>query len=149
MKLSDNNASAGETVTATVKPDNGYGVAAVIVTDAKGSIIPVINLGNGEYSFMMPDGKVSIQTICKPAITLTVDKQMVKDRGSEVDNMLTAEWDWEVAERIWREEEREEGRQEGLFCSVKTLMETMKITAEQAMDLLKVAESDREKFRCS
>lgn len=75
--------------------------------------------------------------------------------------MLTAEWDWEVAERVWKEEFKEEveeefkeefkeeGRQEGLFHAVKTLMETMKITAEQAMDLLNVAESDRAKFRCS
>ncbi len=86
VKLSDNNAFAGETVTATVKPDNGYGVAEVIVTDAKGSIIPVINLGNGEYSFVMPDGKVSIQTVCKPAITLTVGKQMADVFGKNVKN---------------------------------------------------------------
>ncbi len=96
--------------------------------------------------------------ICKAN---NIMREYLKDRGSEVDNMLTAEWDWEVAERVWKEEFKEEveeefkeefkeeGRQEGLFHAVKTLMETMKITAEQAMDLLNVAESDRAKFRCS
>ncbi len=86
VKLSDNNASAGETVTATVKPDKGYGVAEVIVTDEKGNVIPVTYLGNGEYSFVMPAGKVNIETICKPAITLTIGSQMANVFGKTVKN---------------------------------------------------------------
>ncbi len=86
VKLSDNNASAGETVKATVKPDNGYGVAEVIVTDEKGNVIPVTFLGNGEYSFVMPAGKVNIETIIKPAITLTVGDKDANVFGKDVKN---------------------------------------------------------------
>ncbi len=84
VTLSDNNAIAGETVAATVTPDNGYGVAEVIVTDEDGNVIPVTYLGGGEYSFVMPAGKVSIQTICKPAIILTVGKQTANVFGKTI-----------------------------------------------------------------
>ncbi len=86
VTLSDNNAVAGETVTATVKPDNGYGVAEVIVTDEKGNVIPVTYLGNGEYTFVMPAGKVNIETVCKPAITLTVGNTNANVFGKNVKN---------------------------------------------------------------
>ena len=39
-----------------------------------------------------------------------------------------------------------EGREETLLNSIKNLMETLKLTAEQAMDALKIPDSDRKKY---
>lgn len=43
-------------------------------------------------------------------------------------------------------EGREEGREETTLNSVKNLMETLKLTAEQAMDALKIPDDDRKKY---
>ena len=47
-----------------------------------------------------------------------------------------------MEERIDRERDKE--RVETLFIAVKNLMETMKMTAEQAMMTLKISDADRE-----
>ncbi len=86
VKLSDSNAVAGESVTATVTPDNGYGVSEVIVTDEDGNIIPVEFIGNGQYTFVMPAGKVNIETICKPAIIMTIGDTELNIFGKTVKN---------------------------------------------------------------
>ncbi len=86
VKLSDSNAVEGESVTATVTPDNGYGVAEVIVTDEDGNIIPVEFIGNGQYTFVMPDGEVSIEVVCKPAITMKIGDTMLNIFGKIVKN---------------------------------------------------------------
>ena len=39
-----------------------------------------------------------------------------------------------------------EGREETLLNSIKNLMETLKLTAEQAMDALKIPDDDRKKY---
>ncbi len=86
VKLSDSNAIEGESVTATITPDNGYGVAEVIVTDEDGNIIPVEFVGNGQYTFVMPDGEVSIEVICKPAITMSIGDTELNIFGKIVKN---------------------------------------------------------------
>ena len=43
-------------------------------------------------------------------------------------------------------EGREEGREETTLNSVRNLMETLKLTAEQAMDALKIPDDDRKKY---
>lgn len=53
-------AEEGDTVTITAKPDEGYQVGKVTVTDKDGDSIKVIDKGNGKYTFTMPDGKVSV-----------------------------------------------------------------------------------------
>ncbi len=86
VKLSDSNAIEGESVTATITPDNGYGVAEVIVTDEDGNIIPVAFIGNGQYTFVMPDGEVSIEVVCKPAITMVIDSVYINVFGKTIKN---------------------------------------------------------------
>ncbi len=86
VKLSDSNAVEGESVTATVTPDNGYGVAEVIVTDEDGNIIPVEFIGNGQYTFVMPDGEVSVEVVCKPAITMKIGDTELNIFGKIVKN---------------------------------------------------------------
>ena len=53
-------ARSGQTVTITVKPDEGYQASGVTVTDKSGSAVPVTDNGDGTYSFTMPASAVSV-----------------------------------------------------------------------------------------
>ena len=54
-------AKKGDTVTITVKPDEGYEIDKVTVTDSKGNTINVTDKGDGKFSFVMPDSKVDVK----------------------------------------------------------------------------------------
>ena len=54
-------AKKGDTVTITVKPDAGYKIDKVTVTDSKGNSITVTDKGDGKFSFVMPDSKVDVK----------------------------------------------------------------------------------------
>lgn len=53
-------AMEGDTVTITVTPDEGYELDGLVVTDPEGNLIEVTDNGDGTYSFVMPDGDVTI-----------------------------------------------------------------------------------------
>ena len=61
--VSLNRANAGRTVTVTVKPDEGYQVSAVTVTDAGGKTLAVKDNGNGTWSFTMPSSAVTVTPV--------------------------------------------------------------------------------------
>ena len=61
VAVSPANASKGANVTVTVKPNEGYELGSLAVKDASGDLLPLADLGNGKYSFVMPDGKVSVE----------------------------------------------------------------------------------------
>ena len=69
-------AVAGDRVTFTVMPDNGYKLKSVSVITADGKTVVLNNEGSGVYSFIMPEGKVTI--------TVT----FVKDSEAAVDNVF-------------------------------------------------------------
>ncbi len=54
------NASKGSTVTITVKPDAGYRLATLTVTDQKGGELTLTDKGSGVYTFTMPASKVTV-----------------------------------------------------------------------------------------
>ena len=60
VTVSPKNATKGSTVTVTVKPDDGYQLDKLTVTDAKGNTISVTDKGNGKYTFTMPASKVTV-----------------------------------------------------------------------------------------
>ena len=60
VSLDKSTAKKGDTVTITVTPDTGYELGKLTVTDAKGNTIDVTNLSNGKFSFVMPEGKVTV-----------------------------------------------------------------------------------------
>ncbi|MEE0233916.1 MAG: S-layer homology domain-containing protein, partial [Faecalibacterium prausnitzii] len=60
VTVSPKNASKGDTVTITVKPDSGYELDTLTVKDASGSKIKVKDKGNGKYTFTMPASKVEV-----------------------------------------------------------------------------------------
>ena len=66
ISISPSKASKGETPPVTVKPDDGYTVETVTVTDQNGNKIPVTNLGNGKFTFKMPDSTVEIKAVIVP-----------------------------------------------------------------------------------
>ena len=53
-------ASKGSTVTVTVKAKDGYKLDKLTITDAKGNAVDVTDKGNGKFSFVMPEGKVTV-----------------------------------------------------------------------------------------
>lgn len=59
-------AKEGDTVTITVKPDEGYEVDSVTVLDKNGNEVAVTENADGTYSFIMPDGKVTITPTFTP-----------------------------------------------------------------------------------
>ena len=61
VTVSPKNASAGSTVTITVKPDSGYVLETISVTDKNGNDLKLTNKGNGKYTFTMPTSKVEIK----------------------------------------------------------------------------------------
>ena len=74
VTVSPANASKGATVTVTVKPNEGYELGSLAVKDASGDLLPLADLGNGKYSFVMPDGKVSVEAeFVKTAATSFAD----------------------------------------------------------------------------
>ncbi len=60
---------SGKEVTFTVTPDAGYKIGTVSVTDKAGKKITVKDLGDGKYSFVMPEGSVKIDVTFE-AVTL-------------------------------------------------------------------------------
>ena len=69
VSVSKTNPSKGETVTVTVTPDEGYELDKLIVTDSKGNEIEVTKNADGTFSFVQPDGKVTVKAEYKKTDT--------------------------------------------------------------------------------
>ena len=54
-------AEAGDEVTITVTPDEGYVVKKVVITDEHGNAIQVTDNGDGTFTFIMPEGAIKIE----------------------------------------------------------------------------------------
>ena len=61
VTVSPKTASKGDTVTITVKPDSGYVLETLTVTDKNGNELTLKDKGNGKYIFTMPAGKVEVK----------------------------------------------------------------------------------------
>ena len=61
VTVSPSNASKGTNVTVTVKPNEGYELGSLAVKDASGDLLPLADLGNGKFGFVMPASKVSVE----------------------------------------------------------------------------------------
>lgn len=60
VALDKTSASKGSTVTVTVKPETGYKLDKLTVTDSKGNVLTVTDKGDGKFTFVMPEGKVTV-----------------------------------------------------------------------------------------
>ena len=61
VKVSPTCASRGSTVTITVKPDEGYVLDELVVTDKNGDTVKLTDKGDGKYTFKMPVSKVTVE----------------------------------------------------------------------------------------
>ena len=61
VTVSPSYAGRGDTVTIIVKPDNGYVLETITVKDSKGNELKLTNKDNGEYTFTMPNNRVSVE----------------------------------------------------------------------------------------
>ena len=61
VTLSAERAPAGSSVTLTVKPDAGYRLKSLSVTDSSGAELELDAAGEGKYSFTMPEGGVTVR----------------------------------------------------------------------------------------
>lgn len=62
VTVSPANAAKGATVTITVTPDKDKELKSLEVIDENGNRLPLTDLGNGKFSFVMPEGKVTIKS---------------------------------------------------------------------------------------
>ena len=109
-----------------------------------------------EYNKPDADGKrPGIESAIDRAIEEMPDSSIIKEfivaNRAEVKDMCITEYNEAEAMEMFKEEGREEGRQEGrqdtLTDSIKNVMEKLKYTAEQAMDLLNIPSDQRAMYK--
>ena len=61
VTVSPKRADKGDTVTITVKPDNGYELDELTVTDRDGDTVKLQSKGGNKYTFTMPGSKVTVR----------------------------------------------------------------------------------------
>lgn len=61
VTVSSDRANPGDTATITVKPDAGYVLDQLTVTDQNSHSVTLTDQGAGTYAFTMPDGKVTVE----------------------------------------------------------------------------------------
>ena len=74
VSVSPKNAATGSTVTVTVKPDAGFVLDKLTVTDGSGNVLSLTDKGNGQYAFTMPAGKVKVNAEFKQETTAPADE---------------------------------------------------------------------------
>ncbi len=73
VSVSPSEAAAGEKVQVTVTPKSGYRMKTLSVTDAKGNNVSVSTDNNDKYSFVMPEGDVTVQVTFTAKYTASSD----------------------------------------------------------------------------
>lgn len=79
VSLNTHGAAKGSTVTITVKPDSGYKLDKLTVTDQNGNRLSLNDQGNGKYTFIMPTGKVSVESVFAPITAQPEFKDVAND----------------------------------------------------------------------
>lgn len=83
ISVSPSFASSGSTVTVTATPDAGYELVSLTVSDANGKTLELIDKGNGQYSFKMPNGRVSLNAEFRLVSTNTTWSNPFRDVSTE------------------------------------------------------------------
>ncbi len=63
ITVSSTNAAAGTTVIVTTRYAAGYTLGGLVVKDANGNVLALTDLGDGRFSFIMPDSKVNVEAV--------------------------------------------------------------------------------------
>lgn len=86
------------------------------------------------------------QTV-EECISEGVLSEFFREHKEEILEMGVYEFDQELYDRVLREDGETIGREETTLEAIKSIMETLKLPEEQAMDALKVPEAERIKYR--
>ena len=87
-------ASKGITVTLTVKPDEGYKLDTLTVTDKNGNELNLTDKGNGKYTFTMPASAVTVEA------SFTKDDTPV-DTGLPFTDVKADDWFYEAVKYVY------------------------------------------------
>ena len=88
VSVSPKNAGQGDRVTVTVKPDEGYELDSLTITDSKGNELPLTDQGDGKFTFIMPAGKVEV----KAAFTEEVKISPFRDVSTDAYYYEAVKW---------------------------------------------------------
>lgn len=111
---SPSNPKQGDTVTVTPKPDEGYEVDNITVTDKNGKPVEVTKKPDGTYTFTQPTGKVKIEVIYKP--TQPIDRPW----NNPFTDVSEGDWFYEAV-RFVQENGLMNGYSDGRFGANDTL----------------------------
>ena len=90
VSVSHKNASKGTAVTITVKPDSGYELDDLTVTDQSGDAVKLTKKSDTQYTFTMPASKVEITVsfVEEPALTTLPFQMCIRDSRREQRQIL-------------------------------------------------------------
>ena len=88
VSVSPKNASQGDRVTVTVKPDAGYELDSLKVLDKDGKELELTDKGDGRFTFIMPAGKVEV----KAAFTEEVKISPFRDVSTDAYYYEAVKW---------------------------------------------------------
>ena len=71
VSVSPKNASQGDRVTVTVKPDTGYELDSLKVLDKNGKELALTDKGDGKFTFIMPAGRVEVKATFTEEVKLS------------------------------------------------------------------------------
>jgi len=72
VTLSSSSAAQGDKVTLTVKPDAGYELSSVTVKDNSGKTVTLTQVGENQFTFIMPAGAVTVTPVFVKSIAPAV-----------------------------------------------------------------------------
>lgn len=88
VSVSPKNASQGDRVTVTVKPDTGYELDSLKVLDKNGKELALTDKGDGKFTFIMPAGRVEV----KAAFTEEVKISPFRDVSTDAYYYEAVKW---------------------------------------------------------
>ena len=88
VSVSPKNASQGDRVTVTVKPDTGYELDSLKVLDKNGKELALTDKGDGKFTFIMPAGRVEV----KAAFTEEVKTSPFRDVPTDAYYYEAVKW---------------------------------------------------------
>lgn len=79
VSVSPKNASQGDRVTVTVKPDAGYELDSLKVFDKNGKELELTDKGDGRFTFIMPAGKVEVKAVFTEEVKISPFRDVPTD----------------------------------------------------------------------
>ncbi len=79
VSVSPKNASQGDRVTVTVKPDVGYELDSLKVFDKNGKELELTDKGDGRFTFIMPAGKVEVKAVFAEEVKISPFRDVLTD----------------------------------------------------------------------